>query len=105
MTRQIGISDKAYQKLKDLKGDGRNSFTKVIESLLKEDTRLNEINECFERLKLLIPNLKSSTELTRVVWVRFYRLSDGEQKLKIKEVDDFVEKVFKDAINLIGDIE
>ena len=77
----------------------------MIESLLKEDTKLNKINECFKRLKLLIPNLKHSTELMRVVWVRFYRLSDSKQKLKIKEIDDFIEKVFKDAINLIGDIE
>ena len=105
MTRQIGISDKVYQKLKDLKGGGRNSFTKVIESLLKEDTRLNEINKCFETLKLLIPNLKHSTELMRVAWIRFYRLSDSKQKMKIKEIDDAIEKVFKEAVNLIGDIE
>jgi predicted CopG family antitoxin len=105
MPKQVMISDEVYQKLKDLKVGDSDSFNKVINRLLMEDTRLNEINECFERLKLLIPNLKHSTELMRVVWVRFYRLSDSKQKLKIKEVDNFVEKVFKGAINLIGDIE
>ena len=77
----------------------------MIESLLKEDTKLNKINECFKRLKLLIPNLKHSTELMRVVWVRFYRSSDSKQEMKIKEIDNLIEMVSKEAINLIGEIK
>jgi predicted CopG family antitoxin len=105
MTKQIGISDEVYQKLKDMKRGDHDSFTKVIKSLLKEDTRLNEINECFERLKLLIPNLKHSTELIRVVWVRFYRSSHSKQEMTIKEIDSLIEMVSKEAINLIGEIK
>ena len=76
---------------------------KMIESLLKEDTRLSEVNECFERLKLLIPNLKHSTELIHVVWIRFYWLSGNKQEMKIKGMDNLTEIVSKEAINLIGE--
>ena len=105
MPKQVMLSDKLYQKLKDLKEGNSDSFDKVINRLLMEDTRLNEINECFERLRLLIPNLKHSTELMRVVWVRFYRSSDSKQEMKIKEIDNLVEMVSKEAINLIGEIK
>ena len=107
MAKQVMLSDALIKKLDILKNERDESYSKVIESCLKSsfDIDLDLINEHFKGLKQLIPNLKHSTELIRVVWVRFYRSSDSKQEMKIKEIDNLIEMVSKETINLIGEIK
>lgn len=101
MTKQIGISDEVYKKLETLKNGKKDSFTKVIDRLLEKDVVLEEINNCYKKLKILVPNLQESLEYMRVVTIRFYKLSPDDQKIKAKELNNIAVEYLNKAINLI----
>lgn len=109
MTKQIGIADEIYEKLKKLKNDKEDSFSKVIGRILEgdieKDVVLEEINNCFTKLKLLVPNLQESIEYMRAVTIRFYKLSPDDQKMKAKELNNIVIDSFNEIINMIKEVE
>jgi hypothetical protein len=107
MAKNVALSDPVIKKLDILRNERNESYSKIIESCLKSsfDIDLDLINEHFEGLKRLIPNLKDSTELVRVAWVRFYRLSNDKQKMRAEMIYESIEKVFKEGIEIIGDLK
>jgi hypothetical protein len=107
MAKQVMLSDAVIKKLDILKNERDESYSKIIDACLKSSYNidLDLINEHFKELKRLIPRLDHSTELIRVVWIRFYRLSSSKQEMTAKEIDSLTEIVSKEAINLIGEIK
>ena len=107
MAKNVALSDPVIKKLDILRNERNESYSKIIESCLKSslDIDLDLINEHFKEMKRLIPNLKGSTELMRVAWIRFYRLSDDEQRMKVKRFNDLIGEFFKEVIDLIGEVK
>jgi Mg2+ and Co2+ transporter CorA len=103
MAKQVMLSDALIKKLDALKEKRGESYSKVIEACLKSsyDFNLDRINELFDELKRLIPNLRNSIELMRVLCVRFYRLPQAEQLAKMEDLDDSIKKVFNDLVSMI----
>ena len=90
------LSEDVAKELTKLKEERKESYSQVIRRFLRllPEANLREINEHFDHLKLLIPQMQSSLELMRVITVRYYRLPRSEQKAK----DDTLNKILKEAM-------
>ena len=99
MTKPVMLSEDVAKELRRLKEERKESYSEVIRSFLKllPEANLREINEHFDRLKLLIPQMQNSLELMRVITVRYYRLERPEQKAK----DNALNKILKEAMKYI----
>jgi hypothetical protein len=70
-------------------------------SNIERDIVLDEINNCYKKLKLLVPNLQESMEYMRAVTIRFYKLPATDQRIKAKELNTMAVEYLDKAINLI----
>jgi len=84
---RIQLNDEEYETLQDIKKKDSKTWKELLLSNLENDVLLDEINNCFSMLKSLIPNLQETLEYMRAISIRFYKLSDNDQKIKAKELN------------------
>jgi predicted CopG family antitoxin len=104
MPKQLMVRDDILRKLDKIRDEFNCSYSDTIGILLKKepsDLVLVEINECFERLRQLIPNMLFIWEMMRVIAIHFHYLRGEVQK---NEIDNIGEKL-KDVLDYIISIK
>lgn len=100
----ISLNDDEYKILKEFKQHKNIKWKDLLMSNLEQDSLLNEINEHFEELKKLIPNLRDTTELMRVMYIRFYRLPEDKQKMHTEKLNSISTEYFNEIINMLKEV-
>ena len=101
----ISLNDEEFKILQNLKKENNKTWKDLLLSNIEKDIILEEINNCYKKLKLLVPNLQESLEYMRAVTIRFYKLPDTDQKMKAKEINNIVIDSFNEIINMIKEVE
>lgn len=101
----IPLNDDEFKTLQNLKKDKNLKWKDLLLNNIEKDITLDEINEHYTRLKLLIPNLHESLEYMRAATIRFYKLSSDVQKIKSEEINKIAIEYFSKVMNSIKEIE
>ena len=105
MVKNVALSEKVIKELDSIREKEGVSYSKAIEKLMvasAEDLALNEINRRFYELESLMPEMRETWEILRVLSIHVHQMPLEVKQEHIKDINEKILRIVRHIIKLKG---
>ena len=93
LTKPVMLDSDVIGVLDEIREERHCSYNEATKVLIKHrPTVIDRMNDCFDELKRLAPEMRDGLEIMRLMVVRYHRLPKGDRDDKKKRLEEMLEE-------------